>query len=381
MNSGVNNKTSIIGDMGSAVAMNALLTGGFGTISAVKSHGGIKNAIKATKANNEVLKSYKNVIKTTNDVFTTNLKTAYNYDKYTRLAKQIAKYEKASKKLPFFTRLNNLFRKNKVTTADFTAKATAANNELTGFKTKLKNGNNIFDVVTDKNKPTALASLDSATNCIKSTKAMFKSELKDPMGFIGAGLEIFSRVTTEVIPAFKNEGVSAGIKSLGKAVAAGFTSWIADAGLSVVFRNVGATVGAVFGPVGSAVGSALGNCVGAVLSNRIVQKIFPSKGLNIQDSHDQETQPTELAQNDESQTYIPKNVAVQENSSNTSLNNAAMAQYAKQVKFAGKEKIRTLAKQQMFNKQQVNYNRNSNNGLSFYDTYNKTLAKGTNYFA
>ena len=97
------------------------------------------------------------------------------------------------------------------------------------------------------------------------------------MNFIGAGIEIFTRVQSEVIPAFKNEGFGAGIKSLGKALTAGATSFVADAGFSVAFRTIGATIGGILGPAGSAVGMMVGNAIGAFFSNKVVQKIFPMK--------------------------------------------------------------------------------------------------------
>lgn len=341
------NKTNFASELGSSVAMAGIMSGGFGSITAVKTHG--KNTISATKANNAVLKQYKNKLGSETDVFTKSIKTAYNYQEYTKLTKQRAKLAKKAKRLPISDKIKNLFSKNKVTTQNYLEKLKAFDNDVynsatkklkegksissevlansatktsykienlnknienftnkeitelpigqkikdffTGKKTtiadyktaKLNKLENKSNILTEKlKKLNANDGLETAKTIKQSTKGLLKSELKDPFGIFFAATETFTRLSTEAIPAFKNEGFIAGAKATAKAVVAGVATWATDAGLSVAFRTMGATVGSIFGPAGSAVGSLIGNTIGGLLSCKLVQKILPTKEQNEQ---------------------------------------------------------------------------------------------------
>ncbi len=103
-------------------------------------------------------------------------------------------------------------------------------------------------------------------------------ELKDPFGLVNLAMCLGSRITSEAIPAFKEEGAIQGIKATGKAIVAGFAAYFGDVGFSVAFRKLGAIAGfAVAGNAGAGVGSFIGNLAGGIVSNAIVQKIFPYK--------------------------------------------------------------------------------------------------------
>lgn len=269
------NKSNFGAELGTSIAFSGIMSGGFGSITAVKNHK--KDVFKVTKANSQVLKAYADKIAPTHDTFTKNLKVSYNYQDYTRLAKQTAKANRKLEKLknatqlPFFEKIKNLFRKkeNKL--------------DLDGYKTKLRNIGKTFDEAQDKLKAgksisnEVLSHLDNVNDIKKATKGLFKSELKDPFGLFFAGTEMVSRFTTQALPAFKNEGFIAGLKETGKAIAAGGMTLVADAGLSVVFRSLGATVGGFLGPLGASIGSMVGNAIGGMVSNTLVQKIFPAK--------------------------------------------------------------------------------------------------------
>lgn len=326
------NKSNFGAELGTSLAFSGVMTGGFGSVTALRSHG--RSVIQATKDNNKLLREYGKALGAETDVFTRSIKTAYNYQDFTRLAKQKAKLERKInlKKLPLGERIKNLFRANdkKVKLADYKRgfqqqldDFVSDSGEYGSAVKKLKNGESISsevlrssrtkidkkiakldstgklplsqkikDLFTGKKttvaeyktklttKANALSAddaLEAAKTFKQSTKGLLKSELKDPMGIFFAATEVATRFAQEAIPAFKNEGFGAGLKATGKALAAGIATWATDAGLSVVFRTIGATVGGFLGPVGSAIGSIVGNAVGGLLSCKIIQKIFPMK--------------------------------------------------------------------------------------------------------
>ena len=333
------NKSNFGAELGASIAFSGITSGGFGSITAVKNHGGIRNAYSATRENNKLLKEYAKALGPETDVFTRSIKTAYNYQDFTRLAKQKAKLERKInlKKLPLGERIKNLFRANdkKVKLDDYKKGFQKQLDDFVGDSgeygsavKKLKNGESISTEVlrtsrtkidkkianlealkledkaklplgekiknlfrkdkldidgyiaklnTKANTLSADDALEAAKTFKQSTKGLLKSELKDPMGIFFAATEVATRFAQEAIPAFKNEGFGAGLKATGKALAAGIATWATDAGLSVVFRTIGATVGGFLGPVGSAIGSIVGNAVGGLLSCKIIQKIFPTK--------------------------------------------------------------------------------------------------------
>ena len=259
------NKSNFASEVGVNVAFGGVLSGGFGSLSSVRKHGGIKKAIQATKENNKVLKAYKETLN--GDVFLKNLKTSYNYQEYTSLAKKQARIQRKIDKnsISLFDKFKNIFKKDKITLGTLKKEANVAFEKME----QLKSGKSISEV--------AIKHLDNAQSVTQAAKGLFKSELKDPFGMIFAFTETAGRFTSTAIPAFKNEGFIAGLKATFDAVAAGVATFVSDAGLSVVFRTLGATAGAVFGPCGSAVGSFIGNSIGGLLSCKLIQKTFPVK--------------------------------------------------------------------------------------------------------
>ncbi len=341
------NKSNIAGELGTSVMFGGLLTGGFGARSAISSHGGIKRAIEATKNNNRVLRTYADKIKDSGDSFTNSLKIANNYEVYTSLAKKEAKLAKKlakinkKGKLPLFTRITNYFKKdeNKITKEILQTRHKDASNTLRNAKAQLENGENIFETTkttffTHKTKKTALGHLADASSLKASSKALFKSELKDPLGIFSAIYEAGTRFTSDALPAFKNEGFSAGIKETAKALAAGGATLVSDAGFSVLFRTIGASIGTVIAPgVGSAIGSIVGNALGAFVSCKFIQKIFPSK------SQTEKLNNEQTVQNSIEQTQISTNEIAQEESNaiqkDTTQETAIPTYYRKRSKYEG----------------------------------------------
>lgn len=108
--------------------------------------------------------------------------------------------------------------------------------------------------------------LAKGVNLCKGAGAMF-------MGIVEGGIEMF----TEVVPAFKMDGLTGGIKQIfksGTKVAASVGGWIAgEAAGSAAGAGIGAaiggTIGTVFGPLGTALGIKIGGIVGTVLGGFI----------------------------------------------------------------------------------------------------------------
>ena len=269
------NKSNIGAELGTNIAFSGVMSGGFGSVSSIKSHGGIKRAIQATKENNKVLRQYADTL--TGDKFINNLKTSYNYQEFTRLSKQGAKAAKKLAKLenatdlPWTQKLLNVFRKpeNKIDLDGYKKIFRGKVDNLSKAAGELQSGKSLLQG--------GLKTLDGANNIRAGLKGLFKSEMKDPFGIFFAATETISRFTSEALPAFKNEGFGAGLKATGKALAAGAATLVADAGFSVAFRTIGATIGSIAGPVGTAIGSMIGNAIGALASNKLVQKLFPQK--------------------------------------------------------------------------------------------------------
>ena len=185
-----------------------------------------------------------------------------------------------------------------------------------------------------KTKKTALGHLADASSLKASSKALFKSELKDPLGIFSAIYEAGTRFTSDALPAFKNEGFAAGIKETAKALAAGGATLVSDAGFSVLFRTIGASIGTVIAPgVGSAIGSTLGNIIGAFVSCKFIQKVFPSK------SQTEELNNEQTVQNNTEQTQTSANEIAQEQTNTVQENaiqeTAIPTYYRKRSKYEG----------------------------------------------
>ncbi len=261
MSNEVSQQNSILSNATSAIASSAVMSGGFGSLSAVKRYG-VKGAIKKAQLNSETIKEF---LKKNNegDVFTRGYVTARNYEELASAGKRLAKFEKITSKksgVTFFQKIKQIFTKKDYKAINL-EKFNDAKKAADTIEIQLKNG---VDVAKVASKGTA-----------KSLKGLFKSELKDPFGIFFAGTEFVERFTTQALPAFKEKGVVEGLKETGKALAAGVATWAADAGLSVAFRTAGAAVGSFLGPIGAHVGSIIGNAVGGMLSWSLVEKIFP----------------------------------------------------------------------------------------------------------
>lgn len=257
------NNNSMLSGLGGSIAFSGVMTGGFGSLSAIKRYG--KNATKITALNNAQVKEFLKKNNFAQDVFTKNLSAAKNYENLSQAQKQAAKLNKITNKkdgMTFFQKIKKVFTKKDYATLNKQDLDTAKDN-LEDIKNNLKKGIDTTGI--------------SAQSFSKNLTSTFTKELKDPMGIFFSATEAFSRFTSEAIPAFKNEGVGAGLKATGKAIAAGVANFFTDAGLSVAFRTIGTAVGGFFGPVGASIGSIVGNTVGGFLSNKIIQKIFPTK--------------------------------------------------------------------------------------------------------
>lgn len=294
MTNSVSQENSMFSGLGMSLGMSAVMTGGFGALSAAKRNGGvIKGGMKAINdartMNPQNIPTKGSIVKnfTVNnkdlqnlDVFTKSTITAQNYDAFTQAQKNLAKYsklvDKNGGKSPF-QKIRSVFTRKDYAASNL-ANKTAAEQSLKTIKDNLNNGKAATDAIQGQLDNFAKAAQKGKLSSLKANSAsILKTELKDPIGIAITGITVLSSFTSEAIPAFKNEGFAAGLKATGRAIAQGATNFVADAAFSTVFRQVGAAIGSVVGPVGTAVGSMIGNTIGAFVSGKIVQKIFPPK--------------------------------------------------------------------------------------------------------
>ncbi len=256
--------TNLISSAATSVAMSGVMTGGFGSLSSARNYG-FSGAFATAKENKEIVEKFSKNTNIKADFFTKGYATARNYEELASAKKTIAKLERLqNKNKPTF--MQRVFH-------PFTKKSELLKMDadtLTETKTKLKDIENALNKGEDALKITS-------KSLTQNLGSLFKSELKDPFGIFFAGTEIVTRFASQAIPAFKNDGFMAGMKETGKAIAAGAATLVTDAGLSIVFRTVGAAVGSIIGPLGAAVGSTVGNAIGGMLSCNLINKIFPMK--------------------------------------------------------------------------------------------------------
>ena len=310
-------KTSFGSTVMSASIMPAISVGG-GAAIAVKAHGGIGKAIKAQ--NHE---AFKNLNKTlTNqgvDMFTRSQAIARGYDEYKNLAKASAKANKKLAKLEkkgdlsFWTKIKNFFSKNKVD--EETIRKTAqqnsqtlqkADNAIKGvvtegltketaetFDSAVKNidvseipkkGGILTDAFEFSSKNAAKAAQEATEqgfktaakgfgNCVKQN---FKNELgwkNGKFNYFMTLLQFIPNIKNDVIPAFKEEGFWAGMKSLGKTSIRMVADLVGYSSGGAIGRVLGAAIGNIIMPgVGSKVGAAVGDMLTSVVVGSTVTK-------------------------------------------------------------------------------------------------------------
>ena len=227
--------------LSSALASSAVMSGGFGSLSAIRRNRGIENAIKQTIANNRTVKEAFGEM-SLGDRFVKNATMGKTYGEYVDAQKKVVKLNKIKdSKLPSW--LQKIFHPF-TDVKDIDGEIIKAEKARKVVDDNLKNLNKLE--ITPK---------DFTKNMGKT----FKSEFKDPLGIFFAFTETATRFTSQALPAFKNEGFIAGMKETGKALMAGTMTLVTDAGLSVAFRTIGATIGGFLGPLGASIGSIVGN--------------------------------------------------------------------------------------------------------------------------
>lgn len=287
----VSQQNSLLSNAKSAFVSSAVMSGGFGSLSAVKRFG-VKGAIEKAHLNSEILRDFAKKHNKDVDFFTRGYATAKNYDELARARKNLAKLKKITESdsgITFFQKIKKVFTKK-----DYKALNKASFNEAD----ELLNG--VIDKKTGKVVKEGLeANLRKGVDALEITSksfgknlgGLFKSELKDPFGIFFAGTEFVERFTSSALPAFKEKGFTEGMKETGEAVAAAVATWATDAGLSVFFRTTGAAIGGIIGPIGATVGSVVGNAIGGMLSWSIVEKLFPKE-----EKPQEQTQETAITQ-------------------------------------------------------------------------------------
>ena len=320
MSNEISQQNSILSNATSAIASSALMTGGFGSLSAVKRYG-VSGAVKNAKLNSDIVKKFLEKNKE-GDFFTRGYATARNYEELASARKNLAKFEKITGKksgVTFFQKIKQVF-----TQKDYKK----INLEKLDEDKKLLKG-------PDGIEQKLLKGVDVAQITSKSFKkgvgGLFKKELKDPFGIFFAGTEFVERFTTQALPAFKEKGVAEGLKETGKALAAGVATWAADAGLSVAFRTAGAAVGSFLGPIGAHVGSIIGNAVGGMLSWSLVEKIFP-KNDKQEESQIAQTEEPQAQNANLNQSQLAFQGVQENNNNNNDLNISENTLSAEQVK-------------------------------------------------
>ncbi len=314
-------KQSTAKELSSNIMFSGVMTGGFGAIPAIKRNKGIKNALNVTKANNHLLNEY--AAKQGCDTFTKKLKTAYNYEQYTSLAKTAQKLEKKAKKaekliqnkkLPLFENIKNIFRKQKVTVDDFknivedttNIKSKEAFDNLAKAKNALKNGDDIAD---------AAKAIANNKGMMQNAKTLFKHELSNKFVIFITAASALPRITNEIIPAFQNEGIVAGIKTTAKVTARTVADFFSNAGFSAIGRAIGTVAGSIFGPVGTVIGGTIGDITGSFFSNKLMCKIFKKDDSQNEQNDAQSAQSTQTAPEENIQPSTSQNQSNPQNDS------------------------------------------------------------------
>lgn len=324
-------KTNMLTGVGPSLAMSAAMTGGFGSISSVKRNG-FKGAIDAAKKNNEAVRAVFKDSANAADVFTRGIATAQNYEQISDARKAYEKLKKFENgdKITCWQKIKKIFTKKDYAKINQTmfdeAKGRLTNAAGNGVEDLLKKGTDVSGVI--------------AKGFKGNMTSLLKNEASQKSNFVFAGLEAISRFTSEALPTFKNEGFMAGMKATGKAVLAGVASWVGDVGLSLVFRTAGAAIGSFFGPLGAKIGDTIGTLVGGVVSNNLVQKIFPVK----EQAQEIANAPQEISQEVQQAQIQP----IQQEVASTQTNPIQQDLTAKYVNMPSKDQVKQMAYAQAF---------------------------------
>ncbi len=267
-NENVNNNNNF--SLTSCLVFPAITTSA-SAISSIKRNKGVKNALTACQK--EAFKGLDASLKPLhNDIFSRSTALAQNYEEYKGLSKKAAKYaKKAAKaqkgKVSLIDNFLNIFRKEKVTPDSIIKKASEADDKLKTATKTLKQGSEIIEATTKSGfKNTA--------------KTLLKSEMKNPIVLAMTALELVPEFSGKVIPAFKNEGILAGLKQTGKSILKVGSNFISYAAGGVLGRIIGTSIGTLICPgVGSAVGGNIGDAIGSMLVGSTVTNVV-DKALN-----------------------------------------------------------------------------------------------------
>ncbi len=308
MEADINNQQNSILPSASGVLLMPGINMSAYAISAVKTHKGIKNALRAQ--NNPAFKKLAQNMG--GDVFSKSQALAKGYETYKGAAKTA---QKATNKLnkfykkndiSYFQKFKNLFKKeeNKLTkdalketleknvsesaanfkTVKETVEQGAQNFTLNSAKrlddTLLKeSGEELFEnIAKTATKGTAKTASKAITKeAIKANAKGFgkyvKSNFKNELGlkngkfnYIMTAIQFIPNVVKKVIPAFKEKGAKEGFKELGKTFVQAGADLVSYAAGGAVGRALGAAIGTIIAPgVGSAIGATVGDMVCSVI--------------------------------------------------------------------------------------------------------------------
>ena len=265
----VSTQEPLLKGFGTSLGFSAVITGGFGSLSAAKNCRGIRNAIKQTRLSNEAINGFLEKSAKNTDIFTRNYAAAKNYEAYSSLVKAknsaqkvVDKIAKNNGKVSLWQRITNLGKSPEDIVKKSKTNLEQASDALESAQTALKSGKEIAKTKVLSN------------SLAKNTGALFKEELLNPLNLIYAVTSTFSRIKSEAVPVFKEQGVKAGIKQTFASIGKSIADIVSNAGFSAVFRIIGSTAGKIFGPVGSVVGGTIGDIFGTFLSNKFIVKIF-----------------------------------------------------------------------------------------------------------
>lgn len=306
------NKEGLFSGFGSSMGVSAVMTGGFGSLSAVKRYKGVKNAIAKTKLSNDVINEFLKNSNSNADSFTKAYAAAKNYETYNSAIKASQKAAKAlnkvkNGKVSILQRIMNIGKSPEEIIAKIEEKSKKANKVVDEFTTKLKSGE---EIAGNKVLSQSLG---------KNVKGIFKEELLNPINLLYAGVSTFSRIKEEAIPVFKEKGFVEGIKQTGITIAKSAADIFSNAGFSAVFRTIGSRVGIIAGPVGAAVGGLVGDIFGTFLSNKFITKIFGEN--KPKEENNEETQEVAISEQNE----IPQDYEYATDTEN--IKNAEYAKY------------------------------------------------------
>lgn len=343
-------KSNLAGELGMSLGMSAVMTGGFGSLSALRRNGfSPKKALQQAKLDGKTIEEFLKNSNIQADGFTKSYVAAKNYESLVSARKNLAKYtKKSAKKSHVFSTLIEKIKH------PLTPWETLKGNVDNKIATRLKDAKEALEgsdsLITKLEKGVDISDLKDAKSLTfkKNAGNLFKEEIKNPLNLLFVAMSAYDRFKNEALPAFKNEGFVAGMKKTGKVIAKTAADTVSNAGFSAVFRLVGSRIGMVFGPMGASVGGLLGDIIGSFASNKLIVKIFgEDKTANEQTPQEtQQTQETaQTAQNTQQKTAQGQG----QNTSNNLLyqaHNRALSQ----GRMLSKEEVEKLAYAQAFPK-------------------------------